>query len=490
MISPPQENILILGGGIAGLATGLELARRGRRVTVIEKGHQVGGLARTFVKATPAGDFRFDIGGHRFHSHKPEIIGWVQELMGPDLLRVPRVSRIYLNHTGPGEQAAASSGGKFVDYPLQFPGALSIFPPWQAARILGSYAAATLQQRLDGQRQQPVSFEDWVVQRFGRALYQVYFEPYTEKVWGIPCSELSADWAAQRISLPSLTEAVKRALFPGSAPPATIISHFWYPRLGFGMIPDRMQQQIERLGGRVITGASVNAITPVGDHPDSSFQVAFESSDGSHTLDADRLISSIPVNFLLASLPAASGIPAVLQRFQLRYRDIIVIYLALARSQVSSDSWTYFPGRQLLVGRTHEPRNWSPEMAPAAYTSLSAEVFTSQGEEAWDLSDEQLIQRAVDDLAGTGFLPDRQIYQGWVHRIKYAYPLYDIGYGDKVREVREFLARWPNLHLVGRTGSFRYMNSDGVIEDALRLCDYLTGVRREHVDVSRTYKVD
>lgn len=189
MISKPDEQIVILGGGIAGLATGLELARRGRQVTVIEKGREVGGLARTFVKETPAGRFRFDIGGHRFHSHKPEIIDWVQELMGSDLLHVPRISRIYLSGNGKGS-------GKFVDYPLQFPGALSIFPPMQAARILSSYAAAALRHKLDG-RAPDVSFEDWVVRRFGRALYEVYFEPYTEKVWGISCTELSADWAAQ-----------------------------------------------------------------------------------------------------------------------------------------------------------------------------------------------------------------------------------------------------------------------------------------------------
>ena len=135
MISQPNEHIIILGAGVAGLATGLELLRRGRKVTIVERAREVGGLARTFVKQTPAGEFRFDVGGHRFHSHKPEIIGWVKDLMGADLLHVPRISRIYLSND-------SKATGKFVDYPLQFPGALSIFPPVQAARILSSYAAA------------------------------------------------------------------------------------------------------------------------------------------------------------------------------------------------------------------------------------------------------------------------------------------------------------------------------------------------------------
>lgn len=485
MISRSHEHVVILGGGVAGLATGLELVRRGRRVTVIEKGREVGGLARTLSKRTPAGEYRFDIGGHRFHSHKPEIIGWVQQLMGTDLLLVPRISRIYLSHDERGR-------GKFVDYPLQFPGALSIFSPPQAARILGSYAAATVRYRLDGSVPD-ISFEDWVVRRFGRALYEVYFEPYTEKVWGIRCDELSADWAAQRISLPSLSEAVKRAVHPGSAPPATIISHFWYPRLGFGMIPDQMCREIERLGGRVLREATVTRVVPnepARENPHTGFTVGFVDDSGTQTLLADRLISSIPLNFLLDAMSPETGSREVARRLQLRYRDIILIYLALKLPRVSDDSWTYFPGRHLLVGRTHEPRNWSAEMAPEGRSSLAAEVFTSQGEEAWLQPDEVLVQRAADDLIGTGFLPAGALDQGWVHRIKFAYPVYDIGYADKLSQVRDFLAQWQNLHLVGRTGSFRYMNSDGVIEDALRLSDYLTGARPDHVDVSKDYKVD
>ncbi|MCB0254669.1 MAG: FAD-dependent oxidoreductase [Anaerolineae bacterium] len=479
MISKPDEQIILLGGGVAGLATGLELVRRGRQVTVIEKGPVAGGLAQTFQYETPAGVFRFDIGGHRFHSHKPEIIGWVQDLMGADLLYVPRISRIYLSDDG-------KAGGKFVDYPLQFPGALSIFSPGQAVKILSSYAAATVRNRLGGSGPD-VSFEDWVVRRFGRALYEVYFEPYTEKVWGISCQDLSADWAAQRISLPSLSEAVKRAISPGAAPPATIISHFWYPRLGFGMIPNRMKREIERLGGRVLLGTGATGVTPL---ESGGFAVTINDGRGSQILDADRVISSIPMNFLLACLPTESGSRQVAEDFKLRYRDIILIYLAIKTRQVSNDSWTYFPGRSLLVGRTHEPKNWSPLMAPDGYTSLAAEVFTSQGEPTWEQADEVLVQRAVDDLTGIGFMTAGSLHQGWVKRVRFAYPVYDIGYADKVKTVRQFLAQWPNLHLVGRTGSFRYMNSDGVIEDALRMADYLTGVRGEYVDVSQGYKVD
>lgn len=475
MICKPDEHVLLLGGGIAGLATGLELARRGRRVTVVEKSRHVGGLARTLVYHDGAGRaFRFDIGGHRFHSHKPEIIGWVQDLMGADLLRVPRISHIYLQ-------------GKFVDYPLRFPNALSIFPPLQAAHILGSYGLAAVRHRLDGRRAD-VSFEDWVVRRFGRAMYDVFFGPYTEKVWGIPCTQLSADWAAQRISLPSLTEAIRRAIAPGAQPPATIISHFWYPRLGFGMISERMAQAITRLGGRVLTGAAVTALQP---QPDGAWEVTVEEADGRQVLRADRVISSIPLNLLLRALPAATGAHEVERRFRLAYRDMVLLFLALKTPRVSEDSWTYFPQPELLCGRTHEPRNWSPEMAPEGFTSLAAEIFTSRGESAWEMADEALVARAVREFEAIGFLPPGVLHEAWVFRVPYAYPVYYIGYADKVRAVKDFLAAtFPTLHLVGRTGSFRYMNSDGVIEDALALTAYLTGARGEYVDISKNYRVD
>ncbi len=475
MICKPNEHVILLGGGIAGLATGLELARRGRRVTVIEKGREVGGLARTFSGRDAAGrEFRFDIGGHRFHSHKPEIIGWVQDLMGPDLLRVPRISHIYLQ-------------GKFVDYPIRFPSALSIFSPAQAARVVSSYGVATLKNRLNGHRTD-VSFEDWVVHRFGRAMYDVFFGPYTEKVWGIPCTQLSADWAAQRISLPSLTEAVKRAIIPGSEPPPTIISHFWYPRSGFGMIPERMAQEIARLGGEVFTGAGVSSLRMLAD---GRWQVGIQEAGEQRLIEADRVISSIPLNLLLRALPAESGAHTVEQDFRLSYRDMILLFLAIKQPSVSSDSWTYFPQPELVCGRTHEPRNWSQELAPAGFTSLAAELFTSRGEPTWEMENEQLVQRAVREFEQIGFMPADSLHDWWALRVPFAYPVYYIGYADKVRTVKDFLsANFPTLHLVGRTGSFRYMNSDGVIEDALALTSYLAGQQAEYIDVSKTYKVD
>lgn len=463
-----SDRIVILGGGIAGLAASLELLRRGKRVTLLEKAAVVGGLARTFVH----GDFRFDIGGHRFHSRNTVVLRWLQNLMGDDLLKVPRQSHIWLQD-------------RFVEYPIQFPNALTIFSPTQMVKMLSSYVLATLTLSRNRSKDD-ITFEDWVTRRFGYALYEVYFKPYTEKIWGIPCSQLSADWAAQRITLPSLAHTVRRAVYPGRNPPQTIISEFYYPRRGFGMIPERMEEEISRLGGEVVTDADIQSVEPI----EGGYAVTYRRDGELKTISSHRLVSSIPLDALLRMLPQESDTERMLQDNSLKYRDIICLFLAIDKTQISTDSWTYFPQSELLFGRTHEPRNWSSEMAPDGKTSLGIEIFSSQGEPAWELSDNALAERAVREIAKIGWPGPEDVMGHWVLRVKYAYPIYDLGYADRLRELKTWLSKWKRLHLVGRTGSFRYMNSDGVIEDALALCDFITGNRSEHRDVSLGYQVD
>jgi len=451
---------------MAGLATALGLRQRGWSVTVLEKEPQVGGLARTFRH----GDFRFDIGGHRFHSNNPRLIAWLEDLLDDELLNVPRRSRIRL-------------ADKFVEYPLRFPNALRAFSVWQSGHVLASYALAARRRRNAGQ---DASFEDWVTRRFGWELYRIYFQPYTEKLWGIPCRQLSADWAVQRISLPNLTETIKRAIRPGKTPPATIVSRFWYPRWGFGVIPERMAERITQLGGRIVAKAQVNRVRPLA----NGFAVTYQQDRTPPVeLHASHVISTIPVGALLDALPTESGGRDLWQAAGLRYRDLICVFLTIARSQVSPDSWTYFPHQDLLVGRTHEPANWSRALAPDGMTSLVVEIFTGRAEPTWRAPDETLTRKVVGELENIGFLPRGSVVDSRVVRVQDAYPIYDLGYAAKIQRVQEFLMRWPNLHLVGRTGSFRYLNGDGVLEDAFALVDWLTGEAPAYRDVSQNYRV-
>ena len=444
------QRFVILGGGIAGLATAYELLTRGCHVTLVEKGIEVGGLARTFEQD----GFRFDIGGHRFHSNNPTVVQWLKDLLKDDLLTVPRISHIYL-------------GGKFVNYPIQFPSALSVFSPFKAVQMVTSYLAAKLTER----KRQDCSFEDWVVKRYGKALYKVFFKPYTEKVWGISCNQLSSTWASQRIGIPSLWRTIKHAIAPPKNAPATAISEFYYPRAGFGMITEALKAKIVAMGGVIHTSTSLSQLVPT----QNGFQVGIQHQDGTmYTIAAEQVVSTIPLNFLLQAIPEDLGSQNVLQQYDLEYRDLICLFVALKQQQVSEDSWTYFPAKNLTFGRTHEPKNWSHEMVPNDnFTSLAIEIFSSRGEATWEMSDADILSTVVEQMNQIGWIEKKDVYKSWVMRVPYAYPVYRVGYEEKLKGVKDYLSQWHNLHLAGRTGSFHYMNSDGVIEDVFRLIEEL-----------------
>ena len=447
-----MNDFVVLGGGLAGLTFAWEASRHGKRVVVLERGDQVGGLARTLA----FGDYRFDIGGHRFISKWPSITEWVLDLMAGDMLTVPRRSRIHLN-------------GRFVNYPLQIPNALAAFSLPKAVEVLVSYLKATL----GGDSHHPGrSFEDWVVRRFGRALYEIYFRPYTEKVWGIPCTELSADWASQRIKLPSLGTAVKGSLLGAASPPGTLVSQFYYPRCGIGMITDRLAARARATGrGTLHLRADVCRLEDAGAE---GWRVRYRQDDGEKQVTGREVVSTIPLVDLVEMLPAVDTGPPTRYR-SLTYRSLTCVFLSVDTQQISADTWTYFPEPELTVGRTHEPPNWSPEMAPPGESSLCVEIFCTEGDEVWQRADADLVDAVLRDLDSLGFLAREQVQDAWVLRVPDAYPVYHIGYADDVAAVRDYLAHWPSLHLTGRTGSFQYMNMDKVIKEALRLAEDLVG---------------
>lgn len=451
MPSNDNHDFVILGGGVAGLTFALEASRRGRRVAVLESESQVGGLARTLR----FGDFRFDIGGHRFHSRWPEITQWVLDVLDGDAAEVPRRSRIRLD-------------GRYVDYPLRFPNALAAFNPWQVTRILASYFWSTF---LRLRKRPEISFEDWIVRRFGRSLYDIYFKPYTEKVWGFPCGELSCDWAAQRIRLPSLRAAVVGSLLRRSSGPSTLVSRFLYPPLGIGVLPDQIAEKARRTGLTTIRpGCRVTRVEPEG--PSGGWRVNFRGPDGEAAITGARLVSTIPLEALLGMLPMpeaeagplAAGLP---------YRSLACVFLSVDGPRISKDTWTYFPDRHLVFGRTHEPGNWSPGMVPQGKTSLCVEIFCSQGDEVWRRPDPDIVASVLADLDRLRFLPRSRVGEAWVLRVSHAYPVYRVGYGEHCSRVRSTLSRWPTLHLLGRTGTFRYLNLDAVIREGLDLAGSL-----------------
>jgi len=438
-------DFVVLGGGLAGLTFAWEAARRGKKVTVIEADAQPGGLSRTLV----FGDYRFDLGGHRFHSDWPEINAWLHELMDGELLQVARRSRIRLN-------------GHYVDYPLQLLNAFTALSMPQATRVLLSYLAAfpaRCASRVD------LSFEEWVVRRFGRGLYEIYFRPYTEKVWGMPCTELSADWASQRIQLPSLAAAVKESLWQRGNGPATLVSKFLYPPRGIGMLADQLATKLRATGYGVL---SLNSeAVRLQAQPSGEWKIHYHQEKQTHELNGRQVISTVPVPRLLDMLPFADSDPAKLGA-QLAYRSLVCIFLAVDGPRISQDTWTYFPDRHLIFGRTHEPINWSSQMAPEGQTSLCVEIFCSVGDDTWQQRDSELIEATLIDLERLGFVARTRVQDAWLARIPNAYPIYRTGYKAVMRQVHAKLKRWPTLHLCGRTGTFRYLNMDAVFKQAIQ----------------------
>lgn len=447
MVSDPTYDFLVLGGGLAGLTFALEATRHGRGVLVLEKENQVGGLARTLR----FGDYLFDIGGHRFHSRWPEVTQWVVAQLAGEVSEVRRRSRI-------------RQGGAYIDYPLRFPNALTAFPPLQAARIFASYLRATFLAR-GGQAD--LSFEDWIVRRFGRALFDAYFKPYTEKVLGLPCHRISADWASQRIRLPSLKSAVTSSLLRRSSRPATLVAQFLYPKHGIGVLPDRIAQAALDTG-RATIGVDSRVVrvepAPSGD----GWAVTYRRPEGETTVTCAQVVSTAPMDALLGMLPLpkreadklGAGLP---------YRSLACVFLAVDGPRISDDTWTYFPDKHVLFGRTHEPANWSPLMAPAGATSLCVEIFCSTGDEAWCRPDDDLVDAVAAELGRLKFLARNRITAAHVLRVSHAYPAHHIGYAADLARASGAIDRWPNLHLLGRTGTFRYLNMDAVIRDGLAL---------------------
>lgn len=439
---------LILGGGLAGLAAAWSLTQAGRRVQLLESAEAVGGLARTVAR----GGFRFDLGGHRFFTHDAGVDRFVRELLGDELVTVPRASRIYL-------------GGKWIEYPLRPLGALSGLGPRASAQILAGYALASLARRL---RPAPlVSLEDWVVAHFGRPLFELYFRDYSEKVWGVGCRDISAEWMAQRVQGLSLGAAIQHAFLKRGAALPTLVDRFLYPRLGIGSIAERLRAAIER-SSSIATGTRVVNMRHDGRRIES---VTVRQEDESRELRGEAFLSTIPLTQVIQALSPHAPVEVRAAAARLRYRDLVIVTVMLERERATDQTWIYFPGKDVPFGRLHEPTNWSAAMAPPGCTLLVTERFCFRGDATWNASDAELIDATVHHLERIGFIRRHEVLEGMVVRIPAAYPLFEVGYEERSRILCDYLERFDNLQLAGRGGLFRYYNMDQAIASGLAAAD-------------------
>lgn len=431
-----KRRTIVIGGGPAGLTAAYELGKRGVAALVLEKGERVGGIARTESYK----GYLFDIGGHRFYTKVGEVEAIWHELLGDDLLERPRLSRIFYN-------------GDFYPYPLKLAKTLQNLGAFESARIGLSY----LRWKVNPYPQEE-SFEEWVTNRFGDRLYRTFFKHYTEKVWGISTREIRAEWAAQRIKGLSLRSAVGQAVF-GRSSIKSLIEKFYYPRLGPGMMWERMQAQIDQTGGRVCLNSNVIGVT----HDDDRIAtVRVETGWGDVTqLSIDQLISTMPLAQLVQRLEPSAPAPILAAASGLRYRDFLIVVLIIDQADLFPDNWIYIHSRDVRVGRIQNFKNWSPEMVPdAGKTSLGMEYFANVGDDLWQQTDQQLIELARREIEALGLAKSADVDDATVLRQRKAYPVYDSTYQHNLGLIRDYLARFVNLQTIGRNGLHRYNNQD------------------------------
>jgi protoporphyrinogen oxidase len=443
-----EAPVAVLGAGPAGLTAAYLLAERGRPVVVFEATSSIGGLAQTAVRD----GYRFDLGGHRFFTKSAEVATLWDELLGAELLVRPRLSRIYWR-------------GRFVEYPLRAADVIARIGPIELARCAASYARARA-----GRQRPEVSFEDWVTARFGRRLFDLFFKTYTEKVWGVPTSELRAEWAAQRIAGLSLWSAARAALPGGRGDgPKTLIEEFRYPRLGPGQMWEEMARRIVAVGGEIRLGAPVDGLLLDG------MRVAAVTAGG-ETLAVEAAISSAPLRTVAGIVDPAPPQAVTSAARGLRYRDFLTVALTIEGEPPFPDNWVYVHDPSVRVGRIQNYRAWSPWMTPDPRRScVGFEYFCFEGDDLWERPDVDLIALAREEIDGLGLVPAEQVVGGHVVRVPKAYPIYDAEYAERVGRIRAWLEDVPNLQQIGRNGLHRYNNSDHSMLTAMRavenLCD-------------------
>jgi protoporphyrinogen oxidase len=450
-----DNSVAIIGAGPAGLTAAYLLAKSQVPVTVLEADPTyVGGISRT---ARYKG-FHFDIGGHRFFSKSKEVEDFWTEILPDDMLERPRLSRIYYR-------------GKFFSYPLKATEALLKLGILESMRSVLSYFKA----RLFPVRE-PKNFEDWVSNQFGKRLFNIFFKTYTEKVWGMSCKEISADWAAQRIKGLSLKTAILNAILPRRKPKTkdnvikTLIDSFRYPRKGPGMMWESCARKVKEMGGTVLMGRRV--VGCAWDEEQGEWTVTHKDAHGEASQTRARhVISSAPIRQLAHSItPHLSG-TALAAADSLKYRDFLTVMLILKDRNHLADNWIYIHDPSVKVGRVQNFKSWSPEMVPdPEMACYGLEYFCFEGDGLWSSTDEMLIERAKTELEQIGLAKAGDVLDGCVVRQQKAYPVYDEDYADHVAAIRDELeARFPTMHLVGRNGMHKYNNQDHAMMTAM-LC--------------------
>jgi len=459
--------IAVIGGGPAGMTAAYEVSKQmGTKVSVVdlyEKSDRVGGLS----KSIDLWEQKVDLGPHRFFSHDRDINALWLEVVGQNYDIVNRQTRIYYKKS-------------FFDYPIKAFNALSGLGIFEAVRCLFSYLLERLSPTKDIS-----TFEGWVTSRFGKRLYTIFFKTYSEKLWGIPCTQLDSDFASQRIKKLSLFEAIKNALFSGKGNKhATLVDQFAYPTGGTGAVYEAMQAQLESRGGKVHVHTGVEKVITSGGKARS---IQLENGE---IIGYDHIISTMPISLLVERLPEVPG--AVLEQSRkLVFRNTILVYLKVDRTDLFSDQWLYVHEPSVEVGRVTNFRNWLPSIYGDSDSSiLCLEYWCNFDDPKWAQDQEQLVKTAGEEIVRTGLVPEGEVKEGYVVRLPRCYPVYFSGYGEVIKPVEDYLSSVEGLHVIGRYGAYKYNNQDHSILMGMRVSEnILNGASHNLWTINTDYEV-
>jgi protoporphyrinogen oxidase len=451
------KRVVIIGGGPAGLTAAYVLSGYQVPTVVLEADEIVGGIARTVNYR----GYLFDIGGHRFFTKWDEVERLWHEILGDKFLERPRLSRIYYRN-------------RFFLYPLRPKNALLGLGPIETVRMITSYLWVRVRPRGP-----ETNLEQWVTNRFGQRLYEVFFKTYTEKVWGVPCTEISAEWAAQRIKGLSLGTAIRNAFFkPRNNDVKTLIDRFHYPERGPGQLWETTAERLRQTGCPVLCGRPVVRIDHDGERVTN---LVTRGPHGEESFEASHFISSMPIRDLINALNPAVPEEIRQEANRLRYRDFLIVSLVINRKDVMPDNWIYVHDPGVKVGRIQNFKNWSPHMVPNPdKTCLGMEYFVFENDSLWSTPDKELIELAKREISRLGLAKAEEIEDGAVVRMPKAYPMYDDGWAARVDKIRRYLeANLPNLQLVGRNGMHKYNNQDHSMMTAIRAAENILGANHD-----------
>jgi protoporphyrinogen oxidase len=463
-------HVVVLGAGLAGLATAYELCKAGITVTVIEKEDYAGGMATSWK----CGPYWLDHGPHRFHSRDQNLIDHLYEVLDKEVVIRDRLSRIYMQ-------------GKFFHYPLKAQNVITSMPKGVLIKAGFDYLWIRLVQLF--KKIPDDNFENWVVKRFGKTLYEIFFGTYTSKAWKMPCTEISADWASQRISQANLWDTVKKTLLPPKGGEVrSLVSEFWYPAHGgIGQIGRKYAEKIRAMGGRVHLESPVKRIEVEGN---IARRVVFEHGGREQAVECDEVINTIPLSRALETFQPGVE-PEVHEAIaRLRYSAIVFVYLEVDAPTVSPDHWVYLPEKHLTIHRISEFKNFSDDSAPGDKTVVCCEITCRLGDEHWKLDLAEGAKIAIRDLETVGLIKPGTARGIDLAKLPYAYPIYDLTYKENLEVLKRAAKRVKNFQTTGRQGLYRYNNMDHSIAMGRRIAKTVlkgAGERADEVAAGQEY---